>query len=198
MGSLLGLALRDSNPDVFEQLARLTGQDSETFIASLGQEDYAREHAWKRRLFIDINVTAMTTRYLQNAGFHTVPLNENVTRYAVDEDVFKYAWQEGAIIITHDKDFLNAERFNYLYSGGVVILPTPMENGVSHTPKSCPAIKAALDHFILNLPHQICGWIYIKVAEYGREGELRLYPNAPSRPIGEGKYRPEVAISRYL
>jgi len=75
------------------------------------------------RFILDHNIDSdVMLRFLDGAGLgaHMLPYH---LQNASDEDVLEYAFKADRVLLTHDEDFLNQDRFPPERNPGIVILP---------------------------------------------------------------------------
>jgi predicted nuclease of predicted toxin-antitoxin system len=77
----------------------------------------------KARFLIDESLGEAVARILCEHGWNAVFARDVGLGGHSDEDVFALAWKEDRVLLTHDRDFLDDQRFPAHRNPGVVILP---------------------------------------------------------------------------
>jgi predicted nuclease of predicted toxin-antitoxin system len=77
----------------------------------------------KARFFVDESLGREATEFLRELGWNVKDVFEVGLDGNSDEDVIAYAFRENRILLSHDEDFLNDQRFPFNRNPGVVILP---------------------------------------------------------------------------
>ena len=65
----------------------------------------------KARFLIDESVGEAIARILQEQGWNAVFVGDVGLGGHSDENVFAFAWKDNRVLLTHDRDFLNDQRF---------------------------------------------------------------------------------------
>jgi predicted nuclease of predicted toxin-antitoxin system len=81
------------------------------------------EFKTKTRLLIDESLGARVAEYLRDRGFNALFVADVGRAGRADEDVFAYAWRKRRMLWTHDRDFLDDNRFPEHRNPGLVVLP---------------------------------------------------------------------------
>jgi hypothetical protein len=76
----------------------------------------------KARFLVDENAGIEVARILQGYGYNAKFVTDLGLRGRSDEDVFAAAWKDGRIVVTHDADFLDNQRFPPHRNPGVVLV----------------------------------------------------------------------------
>jgi predicted nuclease of predicted toxin-antitoxin system len=92
-------------------------------LANPSSDDIGPEFKKKTRFLIDENLGIEVARYLKDIGFSAIFAGDVGLNGHSDEDVFSYAWREGRMLLTHDRDFLDDACFPEHRNPGVVVLP---------------------------------------------------------------------------
>ncbi len=79
------------------------------------------------RFLIDEDVSRSTTRVLRDAGYAVEDVRDIGLRAHSDQDVFLYAQQQGAILVSADKGFANIFRFPVGSHHGIIVIRVPDE-----------------------------------------------------------------------
>ena len=74
----------------------------------------------KVRLLVDENAGPEVAEFLRGGGFNVKYVGEFGLCGHPDEDVFAVAWREKRVLVTHDEDFLNDQRFPPNRNPGVI------------------------------------------------------------------------------
>jgi predicted nuclease of predicted toxin-antitoxin system len=77
----------------------------------------------KNRFFVDESLGGEAANWLRVRGYNAVFAGDVGLLGHSDEDVFSYAWRDGRMLLTHDRDFLDDKRFPEHRNPGVVVLP---------------------------------------------------------------------------
>lgn len=79
------------------------------------------EFARKTRFLVDENLGQEVANVLQDLGYNVCYAKDVGLSGRSDEDVIAFAWREGRVLLTHDRDFLDG-RFPHHRNPGVVVL----------------------------------------------------------------------------
>jgi predicted nuclease of predicted toxin-antitoxin system len=77
----------------------------------------------KTKILVDESLGVEVASYLRDEGYNAVFAGDVGLSGRSDEEVLAYAWQDRRILWTHDRDFLNDERFPEHRNPGVLVLP---------------------------------------------------------------------------
>lgn len=124
------------------------------------------------RILGDHNVSHYLILQFQAAGYDAVHMKKRLPHDASDEKLFDYARQDGRVIITNDKDFLDLHRFDLSATAGVVVLPTG--NDIRDVPGKNDLFGAAFAHIVAVGPQDSACWRG-RLAHYQRTGHLVTY-----------------------
>jgi len=97
----------------------------------IGEEeirDLERAFAAKSKFLADESVGQETIEVLREAGLNVKGILEIALAGRGDEDIYALAHKEDRILLSHDSDFLDDQRFPPRRNPGVVILPSPSGN----------------------------------------------------------------------
>ena len=75
------------------------------------------------RMLVDESLCPEVAKYLREKGFNAVYAGDVGLTGKSDQDVAAYAWHEGRILWTHDRDFLDDQFLPEHRNPGVVVLP---------------------------------------------------------------------------
>jgi predicted nuclease of predicted toxin-antitoxin system len=80
---------------------------------------------WKARtrILVDEALGHEVAAYLRERGFNAVFAPDVGLSGRSDEDIFAFAWRENRMLWTHDRDFLDDNRFPEHRNPGIVVLP---------------------------------------------------------------------------
>ena len=76
----------------------------------------------KARFLVDENAGIAVAKILQRSGYNAKFVEDLGLRGRSDEDVFAAAWKEKRVVITHDADFLDNNRFPPHRNPGVILI----------------------------------------------------------------------------
>ena len=79
------------------------------------------------RFLIDEDVSRLTARVLREAGYPATDVRDIGLRAHSDQEVFRYAQDQGAILVTADKGFTNTLRFPLETHVGIIVVRIPEE-----------------------------------------------------------------------
>ena len=79
------------------------------------------------RFLIDEDISRLTPRILRVAGYAADDVRDVGLRAHPDQEVFRYAQEHGAILITADKGFANILRFPLGTHHGIIVVRVPDE-----------------------------------------------------------------------
>ena len=82
-----------------------------------------RENRGKPRFLVDENLGSEVTELLKRSGWNATDVFELGINGQPDENVFSTARREDRILLTHDRDFLDNQRFSPQLNPGLVVLP---------------------------------------------------------------------------
>lgn len=88
----------------------------------------AHRHQVKPRFLVDESMGITVARILRNSGYNAKFVEEIGLRGRSDEDIMAAAWKEKRVLLTHDADFLDDQRFPPHRNPGVVVI-RPGSNG---------------------------------------------------------------------
>lgn len=77
----------------------------------------------KARFLVDENMGSEIALLVRNSGWNTEFVCDVGLRGHDDSDVMAYAWRKSRIILTHDDDFLDDQKFPFNRNPGVIVLP---------------------------------------------------------------------------
>jgi predicted nuclease of predicted toxin-antitoxin system len=77
----------------------------------------------KARFLVDENMGIDVANVIRGEGFNTLFVEDVNLHGHSDEDLFGFAWKDNRVLLTHDTDFLNDQRFPLNRCPGVVVLP---------------------------------------------------------------------------
>jgi predicted nuclease of predicted toxin-antitoxin system len=80
------------------------------------------QYRGKARFLVDENAGIEVAKFLQNSGYNAKFVADLGLRGRSDEDVFAAAWKNKRVVITHDADFLDNNRFPPNRNPGVVLI----------------------------------------------------------------------------
>jgi predicted nuclease of predicted toxin-antitoxin system len=80
------------------------------------------EYRGKARFLVDESAGIEVARILQRNGYNAKFVEDLGLRGKSDEDVFAAAWKDKRVVITHDTDFLDNNRFPPNRNPGVVLI----------------------------------------------------------------------------
>jgi predicted nuclease of predicted toxin-antitoxin system len=83
------------------------------------------DHDFNRKcpLLVDESLGPETARYLKTRACNVKFADDVGLRGRSDEEILGYAWREGRMLWTHDRDFLDDGRFPEHRNPGIVVLP---------------------------------------------------------------------------
>jgi hypothetical protein len=89
------------------------------------------EHRFRKkaRFLVDENVDVGVSDAINELGWNSVTVGEVGLIGHSDEGVFAFAWNEDRMILTHDKDFLDNQRFPFHRNPGLFVLPGEQGQG---------------------------------------------------------------------
>ena len=125
--------------------------------------------ARKIQVLVELNVSRKTIYYLARRNFDIQRLDMHWHRMP-DEGVYNYARENGRMLISHDRDFLDYIGHD---SPGVVVLPQKRGRG--------GRLKEALEHFtetFCDTPWALKGTLL----HYQRNGTLTIVVPSPKAP----------------
>jgi predicted nuclease of predicted toxin-antitoxin system len=79
------------------------------------------------RFLVDEDISRLTTRSLRSAGYDTDDVRDIGLRAHSDQEIFLYAQNHGAILVTADKGFANIFRFPLGTHAGIIVIRVPEE-----------------------------------------------------------------------
>jgi predicted nuclease of predicted toxin-antitoxin system len=79
--------------------------------------------AKQTKFFVDESLGPETTAYLREKGLNVKDVFEERLKGRSDEDVLAFAWRSRRVLLTHDRDFLDDQRFPEHRNPGIIILP---------------------------------------------------------------------------
>jgi predicted nuclease of predicted toxin-antitoxin system len=85
--------------------------------------EIVRENRGKAKFLVDENLGAEVTRVLREDGWNVTDVFELNIAGQPDENVFAVARKRDRILLTHDEDFLDDQRFPPKLNPGLVVLP---------------------------------------------------------------------------
>ena len=97
----------------WKQLAEPTDDD---------ERELDRQYRGKARFLVDENVGIEVTKILQGSGYNAAFVEDLGLRGRSDEDVFAVAWKDRRVIVTHDADFMDNNRFPHNRNPGVILV----------------------------------------------------------------------------
>ncbi len=74
------------------------------------------------RFLADQDVYQTTVKFLKNLGFEVVRVKEVGLSRGLDEELLRYAFKEGLIMVTRDKDFGALVFLGQIENNGVILL----------------------------------------------------------------------------
>ncbi|HAU0250447.1 DUF5615 family PIN-like protein [Legionella pneumophila serogroup 1] len=77
----------------------------------------------KARFLVDENLGNSTCEVLKELGWNTLFVSEVDLIGKSDKDIYRYAFKNNRIILTHDTDFLNDKQFPFYCNPGVIVFP---------------------------------------------------------------------------
>lgn len=92
---------------------------------------YMEEHRGKARFLVDENLGVDVATLTKEWGWNVKYINDVGLIGQPDEKVFAYARKQNRIILTHDKDFLDDQKYPLKISPGVVVLPGASGNNIA-------------------------------------------------------------------
>ncbi|HKM84981.1 MAG TPA: DUF5615 family PIN-like protein [Terriglobales bacterium] len=81
-----------------------------------------RQYRGKVQFLVDENAGIEVAKILQGSGYNAKFVADLGLRGRSDEDVFAAAWKDRRVIVTHDADFLDNNRFPPHRNPGVVLV----------------------------------------------------------------------------
>ena len=103
----------------------------------------------KVKLLADENVKAKLVKFLAEQGFDVKQASKGIK----DSEHFTAATKEGRVLLTHDKDFLDATRYPLKSSPGVILL--------SIHPPELSKLKSATLKLLKEFPEDLKGKVII-------------------------------------
>jgi predicted nuclease of predicted toxin-antitoxin system len=85
--------------------------------------EFIRKFSKKARFLVDQCVGKEAADFLRSRGWNAVYAEAVGLRDQDDQNVYAFAWREDRIILTHDSDFLDDQRFPPHRNPGVIVLP---------------------------------------------------------------------------
>ena len=84
------------------------------------ERELDRQYRGKARFLVDENAGIEVTKILQGSGYNAEFVADLGLRGRSDEDVFAVAWKDRRVIVTHDADFMDNNRFPHNRNPGVI------------------------------------------------------------------------------
>jgi predicted nuclease of predicted toxin-antitoxin system len=81
-----------------------------------------RNYSGRVRFLVDESIGEAVANYLISMGYNTKYVGDLGLRGRSDEDVFAVAWKDDRVIVTHDPDFLDDQRFPPHRNPGIVVI----------------------------------------------------------------------------
>jgi predicted nuclease of predicted toxin-antitoxin system len=183
----IGSILKELDPALFETLKgmakrpRLIVNRSNINVLPTVEEVLAAQEKKENKpdILLDENVASIIGLSLMELGFRVVRVTETKLAGASDEEVFAEAQGIGMVIITHDQDYLNSNRFDLAAAAGVVILPDT----------SIPSNNPFIHYALLHLKQNVMLFESHRIIRYMRKGCQSYGP--PFRPDNRGILQPE-------
>ena len=92
-------------------------------LDSPDNSEIGREFKRKNRFLVDESLGIDVARSLREKGYSGEFVGDVGLAGHSDEDIFAFAWRERRMLWTHDRDFLDDDRFPEHRNPGVVVLP---------------------------------------------------------------------------
>lgn len=130
-------------------------------------QEFARQFRKRARFLVDENMGEDVASLLRDFGYNARFVSDFGLIGRSDEEVFSVAWRKRRIILTHDRDFLDDQRFPFHRNPGVVVLPGAQGDGTLE-----PALADLLRIFAPYGEAHIGCKIEIPKTEFGRSAGI--------------------------
>ncbi len=129
-------------------------------------------------LLVDENIKRDIATAFRDAGCYVLSVHDAGLKGQPDPVLFEFAAENDLVLVTHDFDFLNANKYALPQCGGLIHLPSTLNE---RTQRAADLMKAILFDFSALLLDQIDTWKGTAV-RYKTNGEVTIITSVPEYP----------------
>ncbi len=165
-----------------------------TNTANIGTRNISHNGFVMPSLFIDENVKRDIASAFRDVGCCVCSVQEVGLKSKPDPVIFQFAAENDLVLVTHDFDFLNANRYALSQSGGLIHLTSALNE---RSGKAVTLMNAIVHDFSAVLLEQIDTWKGTAV-RYKTNGEVTITTSVPqAQRDTNGKAKPPFSLTRY-